>query len=218
MPAGAELATYADDTTLYQCISATASISDSAAQLQEAVDAVSHWGSKWKVTFEPSKSQALIIDHRKSPPAVPPVLFNGVTVPEEKEIKLLGIAFDSQLSYAAHLRAVASKAAQRLHFLRKVCAPVGLQRPHGSLQRLRAANNGILLPGVDGVRYIQTGQNPAQGTEGDRPRRLAPQPETPPTGCCAFVHVQAVLPSNNKPPEAHPPTSSQSPPSGWSIH
>ena len=63
----AELATYADDTTLYQCISATASISDSAAQLQEAVDVVSHWVSKWKVTFEPSKSQALIIDHRKPP-------------------------------------------------------------------------------------------------------------------------------------------------------
>ena len=120
LPPGAELATYADDTTLYQCISATASISDSAAHLQEAVDAVSHWGSKCKVTFEPSKSQALIIDHRKPPPAFPPVLFNGVTVPEEKEIKHLGIAFDSQLSYAAHLRAVASKAAQRLHFLRKV--------------------------------------------------------------------------------------------------
>ena len=43
-----------------------------------------------------------------------------MTVPEEKEIKLLGTAFDSQLSYSAHLQAVVSKAAQRLHFLRKV--------------------------------------------------------------------------------------------------
>ena len=120
LPAGAELATYADDTTLYLCISATASISDSATQLQEAVGAVSHWGSKWKVTFEPSKSQALIIDHRKPPPALPSVLFNGVTVPEEKEIKLLGVAFDSQLSHSAHFRAVASKAAQRLHFLKRL--------------------------------------------------------------------------------------------------
>ena len=57
---------------------------------------------------------------------------------------------------------------------------------------------------MDGVRHIQVGQNPAQVTVGDWPRRLAPQPETLPTGFCAFVHVQAALPSKKKPAEAHP--------------
>ena len=49
--------------------------------------------------------------------------------------------------------------------------------------------------------HFQAGQSTAQGTEGDWQRRTAPRPETPPTGRCAFVHFQAVSPSNKKPPK-----------------
>ena len=85
------------------------------------------------------------------------MLFNGVTVPEEKEIELLGAAFDSRLSYSQHLRAVASKAAQRLHFLRKVAPLLDSSGGTAVYKGFGAANNGILLPGVDGVMHIQAG-------------------------------------------------------------
>ena len=52
----------------------------------------------------------------------PPPLnsFNNVPVAEEDEIRLLGVIFDRQLSFRSHLRSIASKANQRMHFFKKV--------------------------------------------------------------------------------------------------
>ena len=45
LPPGIGLGTYADDTTLYQSISTTTDIPDASEALQQATDAISHWGS-----------------------------------------------------------------------------------------------------------------------------------------------------------------------------
>ena len=50
---------------------------------------------------------------------IPPLLFDGVAVTEVEEIKLLGVTFDRQLTFAPHLQQVAVKARQRLGFLRR---------------------------------------------------------------------------------------------------
>ena len=90
------------------------SILCSAAQLQTAVNAVAQWGDTWKIRFEPSKCQALTVDHHR-PRNLPPIIFNGKSVAEESEIKLLGVIFDKQLLFSKHLQAVATKANQHLH-------------------------------------------------------------------------------------------------------
>ena len=117
---GTDLATYADDTTLYQLLSAYDDCNAAAARLQSSVDAVAQWGEDWKVTFEPSKSQALSVCHHQQPPSLPPIQFNGVVVPEEREVKLLGVTFDRQLTFSSHLRTVETRAKQRLRFMAKV--------------------------------------------------------------------------------------------------
>lgn len=119
LPEGTDLCNYADDTTLYQCISAHADSINSAGQLQAAVNAIAEWGARWKITFEPTKSQALTVSHQRPAHLLPPIIFSGTSVPEEEHIKLLGVTFDRQLSYTTHLHGVASKAAQRIHFLKK---------------------------------------------------------------------------------------------------
>ena len=110
---------------MYQCLSTNDSILCSAAQLQTAVNAVAQWGDTWKIRFEPSKCQALTVDHHRPPRNLPPIIFNGMSVAEESEIKLLGVIFDKQLLFSKHLQAVATKANQRLHLLYKAAPLLG---------------------------------------------------------------------------------------------
>ena len=117
---GTRLAVYADDATLYKCLSSGDSIQNASSNLQQAFDAVAAWGSSWKIQFEPTKSHALTLSNHRPPIAPPSIYFNNILVAEEDEIKLLGATFDRQLSCRSHLRNVSSKANQRLHFFKKV--------------------------------------------------------------------------------------------------
>ena len=128
LPGGSRLAVYADDTTLYKCLSSGDSIQNASSNLQQAVDAVAAWGSSWKIQFEPTKSQALTLSNHRPPIALPSIYFNNITVAEEDEIKFLGVTFDRQLSFRSHLRNVSSKANQRLHFFKKVAPLLNVPR------------------------------------------------------------------------------------------
>ena len=120
LPGGSSLAVYANDTTLYKCLSSGDSIQNASSNLQQAVDAVAAWGSSWKIQLEPTKSQALTLCNHRSPIALPSIYYSNIPVAEEDEIKLLGVTFDRQLSFCSHLRNVSSKPNQRLHFFKKV--------------------------------------------------------------------------------------------------
>ena len=122
VPNGVKLAVYADDTTLYQVLRTEATILQSRSLLQAAVDAVFAWGAAWKIRFQPSKSQALIIDHHRPAWTVPPICFGGIPVDEESEIKLLGVTFDTHSTFS-HIRPVARRGNSRLHLLRRA-API----------------------------------------------------------------------------------------------
>ena len=115
-------ATYADDTTLFSLIPSTDDVPARCAEFQSAVDALSEWGSTWRVKFEPSKLQATTISRHLRPWPIPPVKFDGVTVEEENLPRLLGVTFEKMLSFGQHLRSVAVRAAQRIGFLRKASA------------------------------------------------------------------------------------------------
>ena len=119
IPHGVGLAIYADDTTLYQCIPAHKDVPALCQQLQTAVDALAEWGAQWKIRFEPSKSQAITISHRRHPWDIPSIVFDGTTVAEMESIQLLGVHFDQHLTFRGHLRSVVNRANQRIHFFRK---------------------------------------------------------------------------------------------------
>ena len=119
IPSGVGLAVYADDTTVYQKVPSHKELEASSGALQTAVDAVFEWGNKWKIKFEPSKSQALTIAYHRIPWDFPPILFGGITVLQADSIRLLGVLFDEHLSYKEHIRSVATRANSRLYFLRR---------------------------------------------------------------------------------------------------
>eukprot|EP00117_Sycon_ciliatum_P008800 scpid69633/ scgid2070/ RNA-directed DNA polymerase from mobile element jockey; Reverse transcriptase len=119
LPPGVDLAAYADDTTLFQCLSTMDTIDHSSTVLQNALDALVNWGTSWRIAFEPAKSQAMTIDHHRPAWDLPAVQFAGVPLNGESNLKLLGVTLDSQLSHRNHLRTIAIRARQRLGLLRK---------------------------------------------------------------------------------------------------
>ena len=119
LPSSVETAVYADDTTIYTTVSATDDTIQASQTLQQAVDAVYAWGKSWSVTFEPTKSQSMVISNRRSPRHHPTIIFGGLPVPEEDNIKLLGVEFDAHLNFRRHIRTLATRGNQRLALLRK---------------------------------------------------------------------------------------------------
>ena len=118
LPAGVELAAYADDTTLYQSIYTIGDVRESSRTLQSAVDALAAWGESWKISFDPSKSQTLQISspHREPWPT-PALTFNDTIISDKSSLQILGVFFNSTLSYCCHIRSIAVRANQRLFFI-----------------------------------------------------------------------------------------------------
>ena len=122
LPPGVKMAVYADDTTVYKCFPDRHSLPSCHADLQDAVTAISEWGESWRIKFEPTKSQAMVLSHHRPPWSHPSLQFAGTSVAEESSLKLLGVVFDRKLLFAQHLRCVALRASQRLYFLRRIAA------------------------------------------------------------------------------------------------
>lgn len=116
---GTKLSSFADDTTLYSLVRAVPGIPGACASLQTALSNLYNWGRRWRVRFEPGKSQRLLLSHHRTAVATPAVLFGDTPVPEVDLLKLLGVTFDSTLSFRPHLHNVAVRGNQRLSFLRR---------------------------------------------------------------------------------------------------
>ena len=136
---GADLAVYADDTTLYKCVSTKGDVDTDAETFQAAVSALAEWGNTWHIKLEPAKSQALTISHHRSPIEVPANNFQEAVVPEVAEFRLLGIMFEKDLSFRTHIRQLNIRGTQHLGFLRKAAAVLG---PAGRV----AAYQGFVRP------------------------------------------------------------------------
>ena len=119
LPAGVRLAVYADDTTVYKCTASEDNVATDTLLLQKGLDSLATWGKSWRIDFEPTKSQALTVSHHRHPWVLPPLSFDGCPVPEANCIKLLGVTFDTKLTFSDHIRNVASRANQRIYFFRK---------------------------------------------------------------------------------------------------
>ena len=82
LPEGVTPATYADDTTLDCIIRSSATAESQCLAFQTGVDNLATWGAKWRVQFEPAKSQALTITRHRIPWPIAPVQFSDLAVEE----------------------------------------------------------------------------------------------------------------------------------------
>jgi len=107
-----QLAIYADDTTIYSCLDKTNDPFDkieSAAELEVDLRTVAELGEKWLVSFNASKTKLLSINRFKDP-FLPPVMMNGVDLPENSNFRLLGLTFSDDFTWNTYIESIAKSA------------------------------------------------------------------------------------------------------------
>ena len=105
---------YADDTILYSTIH---TLSD-CITLQKDLDSLTQWATKWKMSFNPDKSEHMKITHKHNP-----VLFNytlkNQTIKEVTSAKYLGITITNKLTWSTHINSITNKALLTKAFLQR---------------------------------------------------------------------------------------------------
>ena len=110
---------YADDSTLMSVVPSPGVRVAVAESLISDLGRVSEWWDLWGMKLNASKTKTMIVSmsctiHLQSPP-----LTIGGTVLKESDDVILGVTFDSKMTFEKHLHSVSRAASQRLGILRK---------------------------------------------------------------------------------------------------
>ena len=128
---------FADDTILYRQITSPAD----SEKLQQDLDALQNWESKWLMRFNASKCQALQVTNKKSPiPAV--YTIHDQVLEVVNSAKYLGVHLDSQLKFNTHVDAITRKATGTRAFLSRNLS-------HCSSQVKEAAYTMFVRPSIE---------------------------------------------------------------------
>ncbi|KAG0724606.1 hypothetical protein GWK47_040281 [Chionoecetes opilio] len=87
-----------------------------------ALDNIVTWSSRRQVSLAPDKTQALLIPRRQditNLPA-PDMQLEGRSVPLHRSISILGVEFDTGLTFTSHSRRVAINSVRRLSCVRRI--------------------------------------------------------------------------------------------------
>ena len=103
---------YADDSTLLW--------SSVAVSLNDDLAVISDWSSRWDMLVNPSNTRGMIISRsRKVEPLFSDLVIEGSVVEMVSELNILGVIFDSKLTFQKQVRPIAASASRRVGILRK---------------------------------------------------------------------------------------------------
>ena len=81
---------------------------------------VSEWCDLYGMKLKASKTKTMIVSRsRTMNPQSPPLTFGRTVLKESDDLVILGVTFDSKMTFEKHLRPVSRAASQRLGILRK---------------------------------------------------------------------------------------------------
>ena len=111
---------YADNSTLMAVVPSPGVKVAVAESLIRDLGRVSEWCDLWGMKLNASKTRTMIVSrsgatHSQSPP----LTIVGTVLKEFDDLVILGVTFDSKLTFEKHLRSVSRAASQRLGILRK---------------------------------------------------------------------------------------------------
>ena len=108
---------FADDTSLYIIVNDPV---EAAQLLNSDLEKINQWAKKWLVSFNPAKSESLLLSRKRNKPYHPPVVMNNQPITEVDTHKHLGLTFSSDCTWHEHLAQVKSKAWNRINIMRKL--------------------------------------------------------------------------------------------------
>jgi hypothetical protein len=131
LPPNIHLFQYADDTAF---LALATTIQQINTHLTEAIRRFTDWCTRWKLTINPHKTQAIIfIPPRKRSrvhrnPRNLSISVHNTLIQPSKTVTYLGITFDHHLTWRPHLHNIIQKAYQRLNLLKRLTGTTwGLQ-------------------------------------------------------------------------------------------
>ena len=107
---------FADDTSFLEIVE---SPEQTVISLNNNLSVVQEWGDKWKVGFNPSKTEEMVISRKVKKVNYPQLKFKDEPVKRVQEHKHLGLIITHNLSWDSHIKSVCTKASSRLGKLRK---------------------------------------------------------------------------------------------------
>ena len=113
---------YADDCTavmVFDPQQRLAAIADLNADLKR----VARWGRRWKTTFEPTKTHAMLISNSRDQalhPSLDLLEFDRVKIGYETELKIVGVIYDEKLNWSKMAEEMASKGRRAMGFLKRL--------------------------------------------------------------------------------------------------
>ena len=116
-----EAQAYADDCTLaFSCD--RHDWQETTHRINQALENIAAWSSRWQVTLAPDKTQAMLISRRQDINTLPPpnIHLEGRQLQLQDSITILGVEVDSRLSFTSHAKKVAKNAAWKLSCIRRI--------------------------------------------------------------------------------------------------
>ena len=114
------LISYADDTTLYAVIPRATERCVVADSLNRDLECISDWCSRWQMKLNPSKTKTLIIGRSRTvQPEHGELILDGTVLSVSESLVILGVRFDSKLTFEAHVRDVVSTASRSVGIMRR---------------------------------------------------------------------------------------------------
>ena len=110
---GVELATYADDTTLYTALRTKSGVRDACATLQAGVDAMEKWGKDWRISFEPTKCMSMTFSRKCEDWDIPHITLDGAEVPEEDLVKCPSCPSSPAVALVVHTLAIHARNSEK---------------------------------------------------------------------------------------------------------
>ena len=110
---------YAYDSTL-MAIVLSPGVRDAVAEsLIHDLGRVSEWCDLWGMKLNASKTKTMVVSRSHTMhPQSPPITIGGTVLKESDDLVILGVTFDSKMTFEKHLRSVSRAASQRLSILR----------------------------------------------------------------------------------------------------
>jgi hypothetical protein len=114
---------FADDTTLHASFTfdlppsgeeVKAERQRVAGQITHDLRQVSDWGKRWRVSFNPDKTEQIVVTRKRDRSELPTVSFNDCDLPVHRTTRLLGVTIDDGLLWSDHIIGQCKRAASML--------------------------------------------------------------------------------------------------------
>ena len=108
---------FADDTSLFLTADDPVSCAN---VIQSDLLQISSWANKWKVNFNPNKTETVIFSRKVNPPVHPTLQMLDTDVASVEHHKHLGLHLSHDLRWSHHIDYILSKAYYRLNIMRRL--------------------------------------------------------------------------------------------------